>query len=69
MPRKAIVLYQGALEYALKRKYSQKTQSLKQIIDDEELNEDLRVQLSQIFFFLGITYRSESNYEEAIHSY
>jgi len=49
MPQQAVVLYQGALDYALKRiRTSQKPPlvNLKSILDDEELDEDLRGQLS-----------------------
>lgn len=45
------------------------TVNLKLILDDEELDEKIRTQLSQVFFFLGITYRSLQQYEDAIQSY
>jgi tetratricopeptide (TPR) repeat protein len=63
-----LILYQGALEYAIKRKFETKA-NLKILLDDEELDEESRGVLSQIFFFLGITYRALQNQEEAIQSY
>ena len=67
-----MVLYLGALEFALQRsKYPGQTmnQMLIRQLDDEELSEEARSQLSQIFFFLGITYRQLHQYEEAVQSY
>ena len=37
--------------------------------DMEKIDEGLKMQVAQIFFFLGITYRSQNMHDEAILAY